>query len=133
MRQFISKIFFLPIALLAASPLMADEVQQIARKGSFVQTLMMVGIAVLFFYFILWRPERKRRKAMEQKRSSMKKGDKITAMGIIGVIDRVKEQTVVVKMIDGAKVEFLKAAISEVHAKEEGDEETIEMKAEAKA
>ena len=72
MKRLISKIFFIPIALFAAAPLMAED-QMVARGGSMWQTLMMVGIAVLFFYFILWRPERKRRKQVEQQRSSMKK------------------------------------------------------------
>jgi len=29
---------------------------------------IMIGIAMVFFYFILWRPEQKRRKLMEQQR-----------------------------------------------------------------
>ncbi len=129
MKGLVSKIFFLPMALLAASPLMASEVDQMANRGSMWQTLMMVGIAVLFFYFILWRPERKRKQQMEKQRSAMQKGDRVTAMGILGTVDRVKEKTVVVKMVDGAKVEFLMAAISEVLPKSE--EEVVEAKVSA--
>ena len=128
MKSWISKFFFLPMALFAAGPLMADD-QMAHRGGSMWQTLMMVGIAVLFFYFILWRPERKRKKQMEQQRSAMKKGDHVVAMGILGTIDRVKEKSVVVKMVDGAKVEFLMAAISEVRPKTSADEDVIEAKA----
>ncbi len=113
MKSILSKFFFLPLAFLTASPLFAEG-EEVARTGSMYQTLIMIGIAVVFFYFILWRPENKRRKTMEKKRSAMKKGDKVTAMGIVGVVDRIKEQTVIVKMVDGAKVEFLKGAISEV-------------------
>ena len=112
--------------LTASLPLMADEAP-VRGQGSFWQTLIMIGIAVIFFYFILWRPEQKRRKAMEEKRGSMKKGDRITAMGIVGTIDRIKEQTVIVKMVDGAKIEFLKAAISEVKPKEELTEDEKEL------
>lgn len=108
------------LSMLAFSlPLMADETEAVRSQGSFWQTLIMIGIAIVFFYFILWRPEQKRRKAMEEKRSSMKKGDGVTAMGIVGTIDRIKEQTVIVKMVDGSKIEFLKAAITEVKASEE--------------
>ncbi len=81
---------------------------------SFWQTLVMIGIAFLFFYIILWRPEQKRRKALEQQRNTLKKGDRVTAMGIIGTVIRVGEQTVILKMYDGSKLEFYKAAITDV-------------------
>lgn len=103
-------------------PLLAEE-EKVRSQSSFYQTLIMIAIAIIFFYFILWRPEQKRRKEMEKKRGSMKKGDKITAMGIVGTIDRVKEKTVIVKMVDGAKIEFLKGAITEVQAEGTAEEE----------
>lgn len=117
MKKFLSALvlFFMTAPLLAA-----EEEQATRRQSSFWQTLIMIAIAIVFFYFILWRPEQRRRKEMEKKRGSMKKGDKVTAMGIVGTIDRIKEQTVIVKMVDGAKIEFLKAAISEVKPQEEG-------------
>lgn len=84
--------------------------------GGLTQTLVMIGIALVFFYFILWRPEQKRRKAAEQMRSSLKKGDRVTAMGIIGKVDKIQDQTIILKMVDGSKVEFLKAAITDVQS-----------------
>jgi preprotein translocase subunit YajC len=90
-----------------------------APQSGITSTLIMIGIALVFFYFILWRPEQKRRKASEKMRSSLKKGDKVTAMGIIGKIDRIQEQTVVLKMVDGAKIEMLKAAITDVQPSSE--------------
>lgn len=78
------------------------------------QPLFMIGIAMLFFYFILLRPEQKRRKEMETKRSALRKGDRVTAMGIIGTVSKITENTVVLKMVDGTKIEFVKAAITEV-------------------
>ena len=88
----------------------------VPQGGGLMQTLIMIALALVFFYFILWRPEQKRRKAAEAMRSSLKKGDRVTAMGILGTIDRVADQTVVLKMIDGAKIEMLKNAITEVQA-----------------
>lgn len=82
--------------------------------NSFWQTLMMIGIAFLFFYIILWRPEQKRRKALEEQRTALKKGDRVVAMGIIGTVLRIDDQTVIVKMYDGSKLEFYKAAISDI-------------------
>ena len=46
---------------------------------------MMIGVAIIFFYFILWRPESKRRKELETKRKGLKKGDRVVvAGGILG-------------------------------------------------
>ena len=103
---------FLPIALFAqdASP---------NPQGGLTQTLIMIGIALLFFYFILWRPEQKRRKTAETMRSQLKKGDKVTAMAIIGTIDKINDNTVVLKMIDGTKIEMLKAAITDIQSSSE--------------
>jgi len=85
-----------------------------SRDQGFTQTLVMMAIAIMFFYFILWRPEQKRRKTLEQQRSAMKVGDRVQAMGIIGTIAKINENTVILKMVDGNKVEFMKSAIAEV-------------------
>jgi len=81
--------------------------------------LVMIGVALLFFYFILWRPEQKRRKLMDQQRSAMKSGDKVTAMGIVGTVFKVQDTTVILKMVDGSKIEVLKAAITDVQPSSE--------------
>jgi preprotein translocase subunit YajC len=96
--------------------LLAQDAPAANPSGGMTQTLLMIGIALVFFYFILWRPEQKRRKAAEQMRASLKKGDRVTAMGIVGRVDRIQEHTVILKMVDGAKIEVLKAAITDVQA-----------------
>lgn len=108
-------------SLLCLSPVAALFAQDAASTpgGGITQTLIMIGIALVFFYFILWRPEQKRRKVAEQMRSSLKKGDRVTAMGIIGRVEKIQEQTVILKMVDGAKIEFLKAAITDVQSSTE--------------
>ena len=104
--------------LLFLAPMGAIFAQDAAPSpgGGLTQTLIMIGIALVFFYFILWRPEQKRRKMAEQMRSSLKKGDRVTAMGIIGKVEKIQDQTVILKMVDGAKIEFLKGAITDVQA-----------------
>jgi len=97
-----------------ASPLLAEEEQMPPRDQGLFQTLIMIAIAMLFFYFILWRPEQKRRKALEEQRSGLKKGDRVTAMGIIGSVVRIQDQSVILKMYDGSKIEVLKGAITDV-------------------
>lgn len=97
-----------------------------AGDSGFTQTLVMMAIAFLFFYFILYRPEQKRRKALETQRDSMQQGDKVTAMGIIGTVVRVQENTVILKMYDGSKIEVLKAAITDVMPSTEETKEKAE-------
>jgi preprotein translocase subunit YajC len=106
---------FLFLAMMASLPLFAEgEAAPASGQGSLTQTLIMIAVALVFFYFILWRPEQKRRKQMEQVRSSMKKGDRVTAMGIIGTVVKVQDNSVIVSLYEGAKMEILKAAITDV-------------------
>lgn len=113
MKKFLSSLF--ACIFLASTTFAQEEGAAVGREqGGFSQTLIMVGIALFFFYFILWRPEKKRRKQAQELRSNLKKGDRITAMGIIGTVHRVEDATVIAKMYDGSKIEFLKAAISDV-------------------
>lgn len=108
-----NKLIFLQLTLLPAF-IFAEDNDMPPRDQGIWQTLIMIGVAMVFFYFILWRPEQKRRKLMEQQRSEMKKGDKVTAMGIIGTVNKINDQTVILNMVDGSKIEVLKGAITEV-------------------
>ena len=128
MKKFLCSLAALGIG--ASSALFADEeVVQAARGGFNYQMLIMIGLALVFFYFIVLRPERKRRKAMDARRSSMKKGDRVTAMGIRGTIFKIENDSVVIKLYDGAKMEILKAAITEVEATSESvpEAKTVEL------
>jgi preprotein translocase subunit YajC len=104
MKKFLTISFLLPQLAVAQEP----------AHSQMFSTISMIALAVVFFYFLLWRPEQKRRKTAEKMRSSLKKGDRVTAMGIVGTVARVMDHTVVLKMIDGAKIEMLKAAITDV-------------------
>lgn len=102
-------------SLLLLAPAVSIFAQDGASPGGGLsQMFIMIGVALIFFYFILWRPEQKRRKVAEQMRNALKKGDHVTAMGIIGTIDKVQEHTVILKMVEGAKIEVIKAAITDV-------------------
>ncbi len=115
----------LSLFLCSAQAFADGEGAPAGKEGGMSQTLMMIGVALLFFYFILWRPEQKRRKAAEAQRNSMKVGDKVTAMGIIGTIARIQETSVIVKMYDDSKIEILKAAITDVQSSTDEKPEII--------
>ena len=77
---------------------------------SIVMIVVMIGVC----YFMLIRPENKKKKAAEEMRSSLKVGDEITTIGgIVGTICAVKEKTIVMETgADRVRIEFTKWAIS---------------------
>lgn len=83
------------------------------NAGNLWQTFIMIGVILLFFYFLLFRPEQKRRKYLESQRAALKKGDQISAFGIIGIIDSIKADTVILKTAE-SKIEIAKQSITEV-------------------
>lgn len=127
MKKFFTTIVFLQVFFMNAALFAQDgEPAMPPRDQGAWQMFIVLAIGLLFFYFILWRPEQKRRKMLEQQRTSLKKGDKVTAMGIVGTVSRINDHTVVLRMIDGSKIEFLKAAITDVAPASEEDTKTIE-------
>lgn len=106
--------FLFLFSMMSMPAFLFAEVEGGPPQQGFIQTFVMIGIAVLFFYVILWRPEQKRRKALEEQRSKLKKGDRVTAMGIIGTVDKVQGESVILKMVDNNRIEVLAAAITDV-------------------
>lgn len=88
--------------------------QEAVRAQDMTQTFVMLAVIMAAFYFILWRPEQKKRKALESKKSAIQKGDKVIAMGIVGTVHKIQDHTIILNMVDGNKIEVLKAAITEV-------------------
>ena len=76
--------------------------------------LIMMVLMIAIFYFMLIRPENKRKKEAEEMRSSVKKGDKVVTIGgIVGIIVDVKENKFVMETgADQVRIEFEKWAIS---------------------
>ena len=77
-------------------------------------TILMLVVMVGVFYFMLIRPENKRKKEAEQMRSSLKTGDKITTIGgITGTVVNIKEDKFVIETgADQVRIEFAKWALS---------------------
>lgn len=110
LKTLLTTLFCLALQL----PLLAEEEGPPVRDQGMWQTMIMIVIFLAFFYFILFRPEQKRRRAADEQRAKLKKGDRVTSLGILGTVVRVQEQTVILKMYDGSKIEVLKGAISDV-------------------
>lgn len=84
-------------------------------SGSMIMTLVTFGAVFLIFYFLILRPQNKKQKETKKMLDALKKGDKIqTIGGIRGTVFSIKEDSVVVKVDDGAKIEFVRSAVSGV-------------------
>ena len=79
-----------------------------------MSTIGMLVVMLAIFYFLLIRPENKKKKELAKMRSELTIGDEITTIGgIIGTICAVKEESIVIETsADRVRVEFAKWAIS---------------------
>ena len=85
-----------------------------APAAGFGSPMIMLIVMLAIMYFMMIRPENKRKKEAEQMRSSVKKGDKVVTIGgITGVVVDVKENKFVLETgADQVRIEFEKWALS---------------------
>ena len=101
--------------------------------------MIMLILMIAVFYFLMIRPENKRKKEAEQLRSNLSVGDRVTTIGgITGTIVNIKEDKFVLETsADQVRIEMLKWAISTNDSAEERvkaeREHIAEEKAKAKA
>ncbi len=89
------------------------------QGGGLLGFLPLILIFVIF-YFLLIRPQQKRAKEQKAMLDNLKKGDKvITSGGVYGVIEEVKQNTVIVKIAENVRVKFGKAYIAGVRQSED--------------
>ena len=107
--------------------------------SSFITMIIMLAATVGIFYFMMIRPENKRKKEAEQMRNALKVGDQITTIGgIVGTVVSVKDEKFVIETsADQVRIEFQKWALSTnetaAAAAKEAQKKAAEEKAKAKA
>ena len=96
--------------------------------------IIMIVVMIAIFYFLLIRPESKRKKQAQQMRDSLKKGDMITSIGgIVGKIVHVTENTIVIETSDDrVRLELTKWAVSSTGVQANDQPETKKEKGEEK-
>ena len=79
-----------------------------------MESIVMLVLLLVRFYLMLIRPENKRKKAAEELRNSLKKGDKVTTIGgIVGTIVQVNDATIIIETSeDRVRMELTKWAVS---------------------
>ena len=82
--------------------------------GTGMTSIIMIVAMIAVFYFLMIRPENKRKKEAEQMRAAVKTGDEIVTIGgIIGTVVSVKDDKFVMETsADQVRIELAKWAIS---------------------
>lgn len=85
-----------------------------AGAASMGSLLIPLVLMIALMYFLMIRPENKRKKQAEEMRSSLKKGDQITTIGgIVGKIVHVADENIVIETSDDrVRMELTKWAVS---------------------
>jgi len=114
--------FVLPLLMGGAPP--GGEGAPAGPLGSLGGMIPILLLFVIIYLFMI-RPQNKRQKETQRMLAALEKGDKVVTIGgIHGVIQTVREHSVVLKVDENCKVEFSRSAISSVEAKGKGEKET---------
>jgi preprotein translocase subunit YajC len=82
------------------------------------QSLMLMGLFLALMYFMVMRPEQKRRKEMQAMLSAVAKGDKVVTLGgMHGVVTALTEKTVTLR-VDTVQMTFDRSAIARIERDE---------------
>ncbi len=80
--------------------------------GFLITNLLFFAIFIALFYFLLIRPEKKRREEHRKFLEGLKVGDKVvTSSGILGTIEKIEDTYVVLKCEGTTKCKILKEHI----------------------
>ena len=88
--------------------------------------IMYVVLLGVFFYFMLWRPQKKEQKKAQELQNSIQAGDSITTTsGFYGVVLDVVDDTVIVEFGNNknCRIPMMKSAIAAVEKADAGVEE----------
>jgi preprotein translocase subunit YajC len=97
-----------------------------------ISSILMIVVMIAIFYFMLIRPENKRKKEANEMRDSLAVGDEITTIGgIVGTICAVKPNSVVLETgAHRVRIALMKCAVSTkgVQVSEDGKGEVADNK-----
>ena len=82
-----------------------------ATGPGYMDLLLLVGF-VGIFYFLLWRPQSKRRKEQQALMAGLAKGDEVvTAGGIVGKVAKVEDDFVKLQVSNNVELRIQKSAV----------------------
>jgi len=112
-------------------PLLMAAPASDGSSGSIVPTLVTFGLVFVIFYFLIIRPQNKKKKEAEQLLKSLKKGDRVVSIGgIHGTIQSLRDDTVVLKIDGNTKLTMSRSAVSTVTEQSKPAKKVVEEPAE---
>lgn len=100
-----------------------------------MESMLLMVAMLAIFYFLIIRPENKRKKQAEAMRNSLKKGERITTIGgMVGKIVQVNDSTIVFETSeDRVRIEVTKWAVQSTESMEQAAAQKGKKKEEAPA
>ncbi|MBS3974538.1 MAG: preprotein translocase subunit YajC [Actinobacteria bacterium] len=78
-------------------------------------SIIYIVILIAAFYLLIIRPQQVRNKQMRELIASLSEGDRVVTIGgLRGTVVTLKDETVVLRVLDGSELEFEKAAIAKI-------------------
>jgi preprotein translocase subunit YajC len=78
---------------------------------TFLPIILIIGV----FYLLVMRPQQKKRRALQEKLSTVQPGDKImTTAGVFGTVASVGDDKFDLEVAPGVRITMIKAAISQI-------------------
>ena len=97
----------------------AQEAGAAAARPSLMEQVFPFVIIFLIFFFLVIRPQQRRAQTHKGFLTTIKRGDSVlTTGGILGTIEGLTEQFVILQVADGVKIRVLKAQIASNAAEE---------------
>ena len=86
-----------------------------------MDSIMLIVIMIAVFYFMIIRPENKRKKRAEEMRNSLKKGERVTTIGgMVGRVVQVNDTTIVFETSEHrVRIEIAKWGIQSTESMEQ--------------
>ena len=117
----------------AATDIATEAMPAVPSAGdAFVANMVLILLLVVMFYLLLIRPQQKRFREHADMLQELDKGTKvITQGGLIGKIDKINGDEIVLDLGGSQKVTIVRSAISSVYEAAPGNDNKKETKAEA--
>ncbi len=82
-----------------------------AAGPGYMDLVLLVGF-IAIFYFLLWRPQSKRRKEQQALMAGLTKGDEVvTAGGIVGRVVKVEDDFIKLQVANNVELRIQKSAV----------------------